>query len=177
MALFDLGRVRATIADLARELQSLRAERETLLQKREDLEAQPACKADMLALIDDLVDRKAQDFPRRLETGLSYFFRHPLSSLPADPKAATPPLKALTAVIDPNAMVTLEGFESSLFFVLRDPIKAGLRHAVEQLDFAGSGPPRVERIEMIAAIDTRIDEIDKQERELTEAAEASGLKL
>ncbi len=177
MALFDFGRIKATIADLAAELKKLRAERETLLQKREELEAQPACKADVLALVDAWVDRQGSDFPAKLQNGLNYYLRHALVSLPEDRKAATHPLSVLTAVRDQNAMATLASLEFSLFFVLRDQVKAGVRQAVESMDFSAAGPPRVERIETIKAIDVRIDELDKQEAEIIEQAEQSGLKL
>jgi len=83
----------------------------------------------------------------------------------------------LTAVADPNAMATLQTLENSLFYLLGDSIKSGMRQAIGQLDFSAAGPPRAERIELIAAIDKRIDELDTQERELIEQAEQSGLKL
>lgn len=177
MALFDFARVRQTIQDLADALKKLRAEREELLQKREELEGAPACKADVLALVDAWVDRQGSDFPAKLQNGLSYYLRHGLVSLPEDRKAATHPLSVLTAVRDQNAMATLASLEFSLFFVLRDEIRMGVRRAVEQLDFSNSGPPRAERLETIAAIDARIDELDTQERELIEQAEQSGLRL
>ena len=177
MALFDFGKVKATISALAAELKKLRAEREELLQKREELEGAPTCKSDVLALVDAWVDRMGSDFPAKLQNGLNYYLRHGLVSLPEDRKAATPPMSVLTAVRDPNAMATLASLEFSLFFVLRDQIKSGIRQAVEQLDFTAAGPPRVERLELIAAIDARIDELDKAEAELIEQAEASGLKL
>ena len=177
MALFDFTKVKATISALAGELKSLRAERERLMRDREDLEAAPICQSDLLQLIDDWVDRRAADFPKRLETGLSYYRRHALVSLPEDKKTPAHPLATLTAVVDANATATLGTFESSLFFVLRDPIKAGLREAVATMDFSDCGRPRAERIETIKAIDARIDELDTQERELVEQAEQSGLKL
>ena len=91
-------------------------------------------------------------------------------SLPEDKKTPAHPLATLTAVSDPNAAATLGTLESSLFFVLRDQIKSGLREAVATMDFSDSGRPRAERLEMIAAIDA-------QELELVEQAEQSGLKL
>ena len=177
MALFDFGKVKATISALASELQSLRSEREALLQKREELEAQPTCKSDLLQLLDAWVDRQGGDFPAKLQVGLSFYMRHPLANLPESRKAPTQPMEILTAVVDPNAMATLGSFEASMFYLLRDQIMAGLRQAIEQLDFSAAGPPRAERVETIKAIDKRIDELDKQERDLIEQAEASGLKL
>lgn len=56
-------------------------------------------------------------------------------------------------------------------------MKAGLRPAVESMDFTAAGPPRAERIETMKAIDSRIDELDKLEGELISQAEESGLKL
>ena len=177
MALFDFARVKATIADLAGELKKLRGEREALLQKREDLEAAPACKEDLLATLDTWLSRKASDFPKKLEAGVNYYRRHPLAQLPEDVKVAANPLAVLTAVADPNGMATLQSLESSLCFVLRDSIRAGIHEAVEQLDFTAAGPPRAERIETIKAIDARIDAIDKAEAELVEQAEKAGLRL
>jgi hypothetical protein len=175
--MFDFAKIRQTITSLAGELKKLRSEREALLQKREELEGAPACKEDVLALMDAWVDRQGSDFPAKLQNGLNYYLRHALVTLPEDKKAATQPMSVLTAVRDQNAMATLASLEFSLFFVLRDQIKAGLRQAVEQLDFTASGPPRSERLETLKAIDARIDELDKQERELIEQAEQSGLKL
>ena len=177
MALFDFAKVKQTISALAAELKSLRAEREALLQKREELEGQPACKSDLLQLLDDWIDRRAEDFPKRLEVGVNYYIRHPLLSLPENRKAAVHPMRVLNAALNPDAMATIDTLESSLFYVLSSQIKAGVRQAIEQLDFTVAGPPRSERLETIEAIDARIDELDKQERELIEQAEASGLKL
>lgn len=177
MALFDFAKVKATIGALAGELRSLRAEREALLQKREELESAPISKSDLLELLDAWVDRRAADFPRRLEVGLNYYRRHPLLTLPENPKAATHPMRVLNAALNPDSMATVDTLEDSLFFVLGAQVKAGLRQAVESMDFTVAGPPRIERLETIKAIDKRIDELDKQEQELTEQAEASGLKL
>jgi hypothetical protein len=173
----DFARIKQTIASLAGELKKLRSEREALMRKREDLEVTPVSKMDLLQLVDVWIDRRAADFPRRLEVGLDYYRRHPLVTLPDSAKAPAHPLKVLTAVSEPNAVITLEGLEGSLFFVLRDQIKAGVRQGIESLDFSDAGPPRAERLETIAAIDKRIDELDTQERELIEQAEQSGLRL
>jgi hypothetical protein len=175
--MFDFAKIRQTITSLAGELKKLRSEREALLQKREELEAQPCCKEDLLATLDTWIDRRGADFPAKLEAGINYYRRHPLATLPESPKAAASPLAVLTAVANPNGMATLQSLENSLFFVLRDQIRSGVHAAIESLDFSDCGPPRVERLETIKAIDARIDELDAQERELVEQAEQSGLKL
>jgi hypothetical protein len=175
--MLDFLKIKAIVADLAGELRILRAEREELLQARETLEAQPACKSDLLQLLDDWIDRRAQDFPKKLEAGIAYYARHPLASLPESRKAPTQPMAILTAVADPNGMATLASFESSLFYLLGDQIKAGMRQAIEQLDFTAAGPPRAERLETITAIDKRIDSLDLAEAELVSQAEQSGLRL
>jgi hypothetical protein len=175
--MFDFAKIRQTITSLAGELKKLRAEREALLQKREELEGAPACKADLLQLLDAWIDRRGADFPAKLEAGVSYYARHPLLHLPESAKAPAHPMALLTAVADPNGMATLQSLEGSLFFVLRDSIKAGVRQAVESMDFTAAGPPRAERLETIKAIDARIDALDKMEEELVSQAEASGLKL
>jgi hypothetical protein len=175
--MFDFAKIRQAVTSVAGELAKLRGEREQLFQARETLEGQPACREDLLQLLDDWIARQGADFPARLESGLNYYRRHPLASLPENPKAAATPVGVLTAVRDPNAMATLQTLEASLFFVLRDQIRSGVRQAVETMDFTAAGPPRAERIETIKAIDARIDELDSQEKELIEQAEQSGLKL
>jgi len=175
--MFDFLKIKQTIADLGAEVAKLRGEREALLRKREDLESSPACKADLLQLLDAWVDRQGSTFPKKLETGASYYRRHALAELPESQKAAAHPMALLTAVADPNAAATIGGLECSLFYVLGDEIKRGIHQAVEAMDFSDSGPPRAERVELIAAIDKRIDEIDKAEMELVEQAEKAGLRL
>lgn len=175
--MFDFAKIRQTITSLAGELKKLRAEREALLQKREELEGAPTCKSDLLQLLDAWINRRAQDFPKKLEAGIAYYSRHPLVCLPENVKAAATPVGVLTAVANPNEMATVHSVEASLFYLLGDQIKSGVRQAVEQLDFSAAGPPRSERLETLKAIDARIDELDKQERELIEQAEQSGLKL
>lgn len=149
MALFDFGKVKATISALAGELAKLREEREQLFRRREEVEAAPACKKDLLDLLDNWVDRKAQDFPKKLEAGIDYYRRHPLLTLPESAKSPAHPLAVLTAVVDQNAMATLASFEASLFYLLGDAIKSGVRQAAESMDFSAAGPPRIERIEQI----------------------------
>ncbi len=175
--MFDFGLIRKSIADVGAEVAKLRSERETLLRRREDLESAPACKEDMVALLDAWVDRQGATFPKKLEVGVSYYRRHALDALPEDPKAPTHPMAVLTAVLDPNATATIGSLEASLFFVLRDLFKKAAREAVENWDFTDAGPPRTERLELIEAIDKRIAELDKQEMSLVEEAEQSGLRL
>lgn len=173
----DFTRVKATIADLAAELKKFRGERETLLRKREDLEGAPICQSDLLELIDAWIDRKAQDFPQRLQGGINFYVRHPLAVLPENQKAVAHPMAVLTACPSPNDLATLNTLEASLFYVLGDSIKKGLRQAVETFDFSAAGPPRAERLATIKAIDARIDAIDKLEQSLTDEAEKAGLKI
>lgn len=175
--MFDFAKVKATIGALAGELKSLRAEKETLLQRREEMEAQPICKSDLLELIDDFIDRRGLDFPAKLEAGLSFYMRHPLATLPENKRTPGHPMAVLTAVADANGMATLQSLENSMFYVLRDSIKAGVREAVEQIDFTAAGPQRVERLETIKAIDNRIDELNEAEQALISQAEESGLRL
>ncbi len=177
MALFDFARVKQTIEDLSGELKKLRSEREALLQRREDLEAAPICKPDLLELLDAWVDRQGSTFPKKLEAGVNYYRRHALAALPSNIKEAARPMAVLSAVAEPNAMATIGSLECSLFYVLGDEIKRGLRVALETLDFTDAGPPRAERLELIAAIDKRIAELDKQEMSLVEEAEKAGLRL
>ncbi len=175
--MFDFLRIRQTIADVGAELKKLRAEREALLQRREDLESAPLDRLDQLALIDAWIDRKGADFPSRLRTGVAYYSRHPLSVLPENPKQAAQPLAVLTATGSPDAAATLSTLEASLCFVLADELKQGARRAADSWDFTDAGPPRVERVEEIAKIDKRIAELDKQEMSLVEEAEKAGLRL
>jgi hypothetical protein len=175
--MFDFLKIKQTIASLAGELKKLRAEREALLQKREELEGAPACKSDLLRVLDDWVDRQGASFPAKLEAGVNYYRRHPLATLPESSKAPTTPMAILTACADPNGIATLASVEASLFYLLGDAIKKGMRAAIETWDFTAAGPPRTERLATIAAIDVRIDGLDKAEQELISQAEASGLKL
>jgi hypothetical protein len=54
-----------------------------------------------------------------------------------------------------------------------------LRPRIRTRPFASAavGPPRIERIETIKAIDARIEFIDAQEAELVSQAETAGLKI
>ena len=175
--MLDFLKIKQTIADLAAELQTLRSEREALLQKREDLEGAPACKEDLLNLLDSWIDRQGADFPQKLQTGVSHYMRHALLHLPESRKAAAHPVAILTATVDPNTMATLASFEASLFYLLGNEIKSRFRAAIETWDFSAAGPLRSERLETIAAIDKRIDELDVQEQALISQAEESGLRL
>ena len=103
--------------------------------------------------------------------------RNPMAALPEKVKAPTHPLAVLTAVADPNGMATVGGLESNLFYVLAPAIKEGIRRALDEMDFTTAGPPRAERLAMIEALDAKIIELDRQETELVEAAEAAGVRL
>lgn len=173
---FDFLKIKQTISDLGKEIKRLRAERETLLRHREDLENAPPCREDIIDLVDAWVDKQSEGFAERLQQGLAYYLRHPLQTLP-EQKGEGRGLAILTAVKDPNAVATLKQVEANLFALLGDLVKTGLRRAVDQMDFTDCGPLRAERLKLIQAIDAKVDALDAQEKELTEQAHSAGLRV
>jgi hypothetical protein len=174
VALFNFDVVKRAIADAGAQLKKLRQEREDAMRAREDLQSLPLAKADFQALLDAWVDRQGADFVERLQTGAAYYLRNPMAGLPENAKAPAHPMAILTAVKNPQDTATVGGLECNLFFVLAPQIKEGIRRALDEMDFADSGPPRAERLQTIEALDAKIIELDRQEKELVEAAEAAG---
>jgi hypothetical protein len=177
MALFNFDVVKRAIGDVGAQIRKLRQEREDAMRAREDLQSLPLNRADYQALLENWIDRQGSGFAERLKTGSNFYLRNPLSTIPEDPKAQAHPMSILTACKNPQDTVTPVGLEANLFYVLAPAIKEGIRRAVDEMDFADAGPGRVERLQTIEALDTKIIELDRQETELVEAAEAAGVRL
>lgn len=174
---FDFNAVKSAIGTAGAQLKKLREERELAMRAREDLQSLPLAKADFQALLESWVDRQGAGFVERLQVGAAYYLRNPMAALPENVKAPTHPMAVLTACRNPQDMATIAGLESNLFYVLAPAIKEGIRRALDEMDFIDAGPPRVERIATIEALDAKITELDDQERSLIEAAEAAGVRL
>ena len=177
MALFNFDVVKRAISDTGKELKKLREARELAMRQREDLQSLPLAKADFQALLEAWIDRQGAGFAERLQTGAAYYLRNPLAVVPESAKAPAHPMAILTACRNPQDMATVGGMEGNLFYVLAPAIKEGIRRALEEMDFAEAGPPRAERLATIEALDAKIVELDRQEKELLEAAEAAGVRL
>jgi hypothetical protein len=179
MALFNFNFdvVKRAIGDVGAQLKKLRQEREDAMRAREDLQSLPLAKADFQQLLENWVDRQGSGFAERLETGAVFYLRNPMADLPANPKSPMHPVRVLTACRSPEDMATPAGLEANLFYVLAPQIKEGIRRALDEMDFSQAGPPRAERVEMIQALDAKIIQLDAQEKELLEAAEAAGVRL
>ena len=177
MALFNFDALKRTIVDAGAQLKKLREERELAMRQREDLQSLPIAKTDFQALLESWVDKQGAGFVERLKTGAAYYLRNPMAALPENVKAPTHPMSVLTACRNPQDMATIAGLESNLFYVLAPAIKEGIRRALDEMDFAEAGPPRAERLATIEALDAKIVQLDEQEKELLEAAEAAGVRL
>jgi hypothetical protein len=175
---FNFDIVKRAIGDVGAQLKKLRAEREDAMRQREDLQSLPLARADYQELLENWIDRQGAGFKERLQTATTYYLRNPMAAaLPENPKAPVHPLAILTACKNSGDMATIGGLECNLFYVLAPQIKEGIRRALDEMDFADAGPPRAERLQMIEALDAKIIACDEQEKELVEAAEASGLRL
>lgn len=177
MALFNFDVVKRAIGDVGGQLRKLRSERETAMKQREDLESMPLAKADFQALLESWVDRQGAGFVERLQVGAAYYLRNPMAALPESVKAPAHPMAVLTACRNPQDMATVGGLEANLFALLGPSIKQGLKVVLDEMDFSEAGPPRAERLATIEALDAKIIELDSQEKELLEAAEAAGVRL
>ena len=177
MALFDFSLVKRAIGDVGAQLKKLREERELAMRAREDLQSLPLAREDFQALLESWIDRQGAGFLERLQVGAAYYLRNPMAALPENVKAPAHPMAVLTACRNPQDMATIAGLEANLFYVLAPAIKEGIRRALDEMDFADAGPPRAERLATIEALDAKIIELDSQEKELLEAAEAAGVRL
>ena len=176
MALLNFDVVKRAIGDVGAQLKKLREERELAMRAREDLQSLPLDRDDFQALLESWVDRQGAGFAERLKVGSAYYLKNPMAALPENVKAPTHPMAVLTACRNPQDAATVAGLEANLFFV-PPAIKEGIRRALDEMDFAEAGPPRAERLRTIEALDAKIIELDRQERELLEAAEAAGVRL
>lgn len=174
---FNFDVFKRALGDVSAQLKNMRASRELAMRQREDLQSLPLAKSDYLATLDAWIDRQSAGFAQRLETGSAHYRRNPLTAVPEDTKAPCPPIRILTATKNPEDTATPIGVEFNLYALLGPQIKTALRNIVNEMNFDGAGPPRAERLQMIAALDARIDAIDKQEQELIEQAGAAGVKL
>jgi len=148
----DVGKFRAR-------LKKTREELETARRRREELLTVPLPPADVAELLCQLIDRSARQYPIRLQHKIDFILRKPLMD------ATNPGLQQFHPLLPAEGMNTPfpADLESAVSFLFTDVVKEGIRRALVQMRYA-HGPGRIERVAELQKLETRIAELEQQEK-------------
>lgn len=162
--------LRTQLADLERQEQALR-------HRRDVLQAQPAAKADIKAMLLAWLDAMGGDYPATLQASLKQFITRPVVSIPADGRAPMLHMISPVGAAMPPASNLVPGDLDRLFAALfRDQMRAALLAAVDAMQW-DEGPTLAARAAELERLDTEIRAINEQQAAFASEAMTAGLSL
>jgi hypothetical protein len=168
-----LDTLRKAFEDFATELGRLRRKRESLLQLREDTLAQPATRADIVALLHGWVDIEREQFLAALGRRLQPEIAAPkLDLLDRESlrRRTVSNYYGLTAG-NSGGTVNPQAVDMLIAGLFATTMKTFIAGAVNELPWPGDeGLPLAERRKRVAALDAEIDALTQREAELLKAA-------
>jgi hypothetical protein len=178
MAVLDV--LRKAFEDFATELGRLRRKREALLQERENILAEPATRADIVALLHGWVDIEREQFLAALGRRLQPEIAAPkLDLLDRESlrRRTVSNYYGLTAG-NTGGTVNPQAVDMLIAGLFSTTLKTFIAGAVNELPWPGDeGLPLAERRKKVAALDAEIDAISRRESELMQAAQQARVTI
>lgn len=155
---------RQNVAVATAEIKGKRDRLEELRIRKEDLQAAPLCKSDLLCILVSFVDEESAKYPAALGKQLALHYR---SSAPH----RVPPDQSIVSLLgvlrDGAGRDSAQTIQKNLFWFFGKEIKEGLRRAIEVMpETDGAGPPLADRRAETAKIDAEIEKLETDLREL-----------
>lgn len=150
----------------------LRKALEQKRQQRERLASKPRSKADALKMLSDMLDDQAKMYPTNLRLMLQGVIEKPMD----DSKTFAHRLRNFSVLMptrNPDHGPGPSALQASLTFLFRDQIKAGLKDAINRMEWpADAGPDSDARNAEIKELDTAIDALESELQELEDQRNA-----
>ena len=135
---FDFMKLRKSIAEATEELDKRKKRVESLRQEREFLSTAPIPKSDVVDILMDGIDRDAGKYPQYLAAAIRGFIESPgmeITDAHGIPTVAVGPLGMKYDRVEP----------AGFCWIFREQIKAGVRAAVEVMEWPENVGPRLKR--------------------------------
>lgn len=173
----DLLGIGRTLKTFAAELQAVLQEKETLLQRREEIRHAPAPRSDVAAAIDGVIDRMGQKFAahfQRTATALAMAPTHIGDALEVDNRFRIDGLVSH----GPGGAVHSTDVDSMVAGLFGDALKQIVRDRLEAMPWPQeAGFPVAARELEIGKVEARLKAVQAAEDKLRESARAAGLAV
>ncbi len=161
----DFSALAQAVKQLGDSIQDKMARREALAQQRDAIAALPLARTDLIAAVDAWIDSVRPIYAKHLKEILEPRSRRADRPLPAS-RGGDFGLLGDAFKVGPFP----------IFALLADPIKASLATMIRELDLDDSEAlPAGERQELLAALDSQIEQLDAEIAALHQQAESVGL--
>ncbi|HEC11807.1 MAG TPA: hypothetical protein ENI80_00895 [Acidiferrobacteraceae bacterium] len=168
--MLDFLKLSTAIQDVGRQASSLRKKIERLKRQRESLETAALPRSEFADMLCEMVDASGERFLLNLNASVRHMYHKPNIDIQGRH------INVLTAT---GAGGGHQLHQENLLWVFRDQIKDALRKAVDLLpDYPDEvGPPKAERPALIKKLDKEIANLERQDAELRQQAEAAGIQI
>ncbi|ABB73365.1 hypothetical protein SAMN05216403_14120 [Nitrosospira multiformis ATCC 25196] len=177
--MFDWLKVKSTLEDARNECQKMRATIGKNKLRIEELKNLPPPREELADLLAARMDRIADRYPQKLAEAVKLVTKNPCHGKDAGcnyvgDRGKVGGLKILTACEHDHHEATVYDLEVALFWMLGDQLKAGLRKAVQEMEYptivGPAMPKRMTEINNLMAENTSLQaQIDQIETGLTDA--------
>ena len=177
--MFDFGIIRKTkekvedsIFDLTRRIELKKQEKERLLRK-------PSSKDDVISMLHEFIDSQADEYKLRLGHMLKRYIENPENIRTATGGYKNSPLRLLSFTgKDPGGSHDpLHDAQPNLFYIFREQIKESIKQSVIDMPWPDSGLSIAEREDGAAKLDTEINKLQKELKDVLKSARDSGLDV
>ena len=172
--MFDWLKVKSTLEDALKECKKMQATMEKNKLRIEELKKLHPPREELADVLVARMDRIAARYPQKLAEAVKFVTNDPCQckdvgmNYPSNGRGKVGGLKILTACEHDHHEATVYDLEVALFWILGDQLKAGIRKAVQEMEYptivAPTMPKRMAEINNLMAENTRlqaqIDEIE-----------------
>lgn len=163
-----------------RQLGDLRSQIEKITDAIADREAQikflqtsPPPKEDVLAACELVFAARAESAVMQIEKAIAEWHRRPLALADGSAIAAM----RLVNAVNPGNAPTPFTLECSLFALIGEPLRAGVRKLIDGMDWPTPGPAIADRPALIAAAEKDLADLRRQLADMREKAADAGVIL
>ncbi len=173
-ALFSLDPIKQAIHQLTDQRKIIEAKLEELKREREDLLNLPVAKSDLIAGLDNWVDRISMNYRERIAVNLKRFAARPREADKIGSYSHS--VKPELFCIDHRGIPYPEKVpEDALVFLFGEQIKDVIQAEIKALDLPDEGPVFSERNKQVERLDREIEQMEATLETLKEAAKESGM--
>lgn len=154
--------LRSVVSDSRGSLKAMQDRIEALRREREDLLSAGLSKDDVLVLLDRWMEESTAGFVLRLQGQLDVLRRR---GMEAQDRLSI--FHGPLMVPERGAGATsFRGMQEALLCLLGEPLRAGLREAVQSMEWPESGPPLAVREARLVAIAAELEGLEREEAEI-----------
>lgn len=175
MGIFDFSSLKKSIQGLGQQVKTLRAQIEKLQREREDVLSAAAAKADVKAIFGTWLAAREAEFVESWRRHLDVVIRRPSSF--NDPAKASQYLAVFAVEPKAGLVPSPRTMDAALCAILGATVRPQLFAVIDSMRWPDEGLPMAARAAKVAELDSRIDQLKREEAELVQAAESARIIL